>query len=579
MNDILEYDGNTLDPPFRSRFQAKAVHSVSPVSPALNVLMEIKAALTAAEKVGLEGLPQRMFRKSEWPCELHVAHRLVSTFPDIDTRFLVGCIYPFFAMPWFDALHKQLLIEIFIRLGVLPRNALRADSLLDRSDSIDKDPLTGRRRTYREQRDEVLRREDEGMGALHAATRNTWLGEQYSAKCGYVLDNGVLVGKASSVPVQSRGSYHREYVSMPYHEEMLTQMLLMNACGLNMCVIGKRGCGKSVLVKQFANLVNKNLLYFPLYKDMSAHDLLQKRSTQANGDTIWMPSPLMTACLNGGIVVLDGLEQVPASTLSTLQSLMHGSKFMPLPDGTRLVNATPESSETDPLMDPVRPLQVHPECRIIGVARPQPSNQVSQQTWLTPEVNLAFMPFLILRPLDEVEELKVIETLSDNKVPGTASKVLELSRRLRSRVDDEGRSIAASLTTRQLLRICKRVTASPVDDVASVIKSACLWRFMPSLAQSVLMEEMLASGIVQLNTESISKRNKRNSVKVEVFNQVGAHSISSSIRRDRPVIGTLTIGDVVANIHQPSSPELVPQLVFFENPKQSGKWIKSECPS
>ena len=51
---------------------------------------------------------------------------------------------------------------------------------------------------------------------------------------------------------------------------------------------------------------------------MTARDLLNKRTTNEMGDTIWQNSPLVTAALEGKLAVLDGIDQVHASTLSVI---------------------------------------------------------------------------------------------------------------------------------------------------------------------------------------------------------------------------------------------------------------------
>lgn len=52
---------------------------------------------------------------------------------------------------------------------------------------------------------------------------------------------------------------------------------------------------------------------------MGARDLWQQRSTLPNGDTIWRPSILFNAAIEGKIAVLDGLHRLNMDTLSTLQ--------------------------------------------------------------------------------------------------------------------------------------------------------------------------------------------------------------------------------------------------------------------
>lgn len=56
-----------------------------------------------------------------------------------------------------------------------------------------------------------------------------------------------------------------------------------------------------------------------LVQDMTARDLLQQRYTLPNGDTAWRSSPLVTAALEGKLVLLDGVHRVSAGTLAVLQ--------------------------------------------------------------------------------------------------------------------------------------------------------------------------------------------------------------------------------------------------------------------
>ena len=55
------------------------------------------------------------------------------------------------------------------------------------------------------------------------------------------------------------------------------------------------GCGKSVIVQKLADILGYDLEPIMLYQDMTARDLLQQRTTLANGDTVWRFSPLVEA--------------------------------------------------------------------------------------------------------------------------------------------------------------------------------------------------------------------------------------------------------------------------------------------
>jgi MoxR-like ATPase len=57
--------------------------------------------------------------------------------------------------------------------------------------------------------------------------------------------------------------------------------------GRDMCVLGGKGAGKSLLVRQFARRLGYAVEVFPLFKDMTARDLLQRRATDQQGSTVW----------------------------------------------------------------------------------------------------------------------------------------------------------------------------------------------------------------------------------------------------------------------------------------------------
>ena len=53
-------------------------------------------------------------------------------------------------------------------------------------------------------------------------------------------------------------------------------------------------------------------------QDMTSRDLLQQRTTLPNGDTVWRPSPLVTAALEGSLAVLDGVHRINQGSFSVL---------------------------------------------------------------------------------------------------------------------------------------------------------------------------------------------------------------------------------------------------------------------
>lgn len=52
---------------------------------------------------------------------------------------------------------------------------------------------------------------------------------------------------------------------------------------------------------------------------MTSRELLQQRSTLANGDTTWRLAPLVVAALEGRLAVLDGVHRLDMGTLAVIK--------------------------------------------------------------------------------------------------------------------------------------------------------------------------------------------------------------------------------------------------------------------
>lgn len=63
------------------------------------------------------------------------------------------------------------------------------------------------------------------------------------------------------------------------------------------------------MVDRLADLLGYEIEPIMLYQDMTARDLLQQRTTLANGDTVWRYSPLVLAAMEGKMAVLDGIHR------------------------------------------------------------------------------------------------------------------------------------------------------------------------------------------------------------------------------------------------------------------------------
>ncbi|KAH8060146.1 ATPase [Aureococcus anophagefferens] len=73
------------------------------------------------------------------------------------------------------------------------------------------------------------------------------------------------------------------------------------------------------------------------FKDMSARDLTQRRTTDALGNTVWSDGPLVAAARRGGLCVLDGAHRLARGTLCGAVAPLLCDRSLSLPSGERLV--------------------------------------------------------------------------------------------------------------------------------------------------------------------------------------------------------------------------------------------------
>jgi len=184
-------------------------------------------------------------------------------------------------------------------------------------------------------------------------------------------------------------------------------------------------------------------------------------------------------------------------------------------------------------------LPIHPAFRLVALAEPPTVGQ-SKGQWITPET-LAMFRFHQMRPLSQSEESEVLKRISGASGP-MLEDVLRATHRLRASDDGSLRSISTNLSTRQLLRIARRLQQFPSEDAHSAIQKATLARFLPSLAKETLEKELEKLGIAgsaQEESEAVCK-----------------------VEESR-----LTIGNTSAPVFQPSTGGKVPETLFYDTPQ------------
>ena len=507
---VPRYPGSPLDPPLRSRFQARDVASppyqelldqLATIAPQLERaqlarILSFSCALLTEESAGL-GLPD--FPLAALPRAL----QLLQAVPELQPADLLAKIYPYKLM--------------------LPQDGIRAVE----------DTLA----TFQ-------------LAAGGSGQQLAVAGVESGAEPGLLrvkvgLGRAVREVEVSGGAVSAVNSNSGPWLSTAHHASLLAHLLLAASVDQTVCLVGPRGCGKSALVGQLAARLGLHQETVQLYEDMTARDLLQQRTTTQTGDTIWRLSPLVTAALEGRLAVLDGLHRVHRGSLAVLQRLLHDRELQ-LYDGTRLVDSQKfETMQQEAGLSReelesrgVRP--IHPAFRLVALAEP-PTVGTAKGQWLTPEV-LAMFTFHEMRALEVGEEAAVLEAVVGQQ--GEVGRaVLGLTHQLRGSEDAVLRSLATNLSTRQLIRVARRLQHHPDTTAYSAINKACLARFLPALARQSLEKVMEQQGIEK------SHQPVDPNIRCEVENNL------------------LTIGTTTAVVSEPDTRGKVPETLFYETPQ------------
>ncbi|XP_027961592.1 von Willebrand factor A domain-containing protein 8 isoform X3 [Eumetopias jubatus] len=513
---VPKYSGNPLDPPLRSRFQARDIYYL-PFKDQLKLLYSVGASVPAEKISQLLSFATTLCSQEsstlglpDFPLDsLPAAVQILDSFPMMSVKHAIKWLYPYTILLGHEG---KMAVE-----GVLKRFELQDSE----SSVLPK---------------EVVRVERLAESPAPQANVTIRIAEK----------EVTIQVPAGTRPVnQPCASDH--FIQTLSHKQLLAEMMQSHMVK-DICLIGGKGCGKTVIVKNFADNLGYNIEPIMLYQDMTARDLLQQRYTLPNGDTAWRSSPLVNAALEGKLVLLDGIHRVNVGTLAVLQRLIH-DRELSLYDGSRMLREDrymrlkEELQLSDEQLRQRSIFPVHPSFRIIALAEPPVIGSTTQQ-WLGPEFLTMFF-FHYMKPLVKSEEIQVIKEMVPNIPQEALDRLLSFTHKLRETQDPTAQSLAASLSTRQLLRISRRLSQYPDENLHSAVMKTCLSRFLPSLARSAL-EKNLADAAIEISTDN-HQEPELEDYKCEIAS------------------GSLRIGAVSAPIYNAHEKMKVPDVLFYDN--------------
>lgn len=138
---------------------------------------------------------------------------------------------------------------------------------------------------------------------------------------------------------------------------------------------------------------------------------------------------------------------------------------------------------------------IHPDFKLVAIGDP-PNLHATTGNWLSPEV-LSLFIFHEMRTLSKEEEIHVVAS-KYGPISKPLQKIIDLAHILRKSSDPSLTNLSGHLSTRCILKIASRLSKYPTEDVYSIMEETFMIKFLPSLTRQVLDKTMEKIGINQL---------------------------------------------------------------------------------
>ena len=297
---VPPYFGNSLDPPLRSRFQARAV---LPSSLSLQVAELRRVVPEMGQNIlsRLLGIAQVFHEMTEdkdrgvnipyfpsssvgMAAQLLDVARIPGKTEKINATMLrqaLDFIYPFPHLPRGTCIDEEVqgtIEDVYeqLELRIPNRDSMSWIKFI----SVAVEPLFGNEERIYDAKNLPRR------AKLQLAS-----GKNVVVPCG---TKPVGATWLRAVPDIMSGTDEMPFVNTQHQITVLQECLQAHAIG-DFCIVGAKGVGKSAIVREFAAALGYETTLICMYKDMTTRDLFERRNTRENGDTYWSSSALVDA--------------------------------------------------------------------------------------------------------------------------------------------------------------------------------------------------------------------------------------------------------------------------------------------
>ncbi|KAI0342455.1 hypothetical protein BDW22DRAFT_1330827 [Trametopsis cervina] len=465
---VPPYTGYPIDPPFRSRFQARFIDPVG-------ALLSLSSAVNPSHPASatLYNKLQQIILATQYASESNstvdtAAKSNLRAFPQtalVKLRALLSVFPP----PPILSPHQLAKLVLALHPGLLHASFVVWSMLSHQCEDAGLGPLGS----------PSLSGEEDDYGLLGYRLLSTQRESDRTVQVSFLLQDSstpltlsVLGGPNELLQFPWQDTQRPEFLATERFMGLLTCILQSHALGWDISYVppvlpSTASCSTTTLVRTFAALLGYEVDSVHLYKELGGRELIMRRQVQDGGATSWVPSPLIEGALQGRLVHLSGIDVI-GPTAGSLARLMQ-DRETELWEGTRIVQqADLEETASGELS------VVHPSFRIIVTA----SKSLPLKDWLSDEHSNMFFPILAL-PMAPNEEGTVL------RQTGCSSELvdilLQFADKYRMSMTSDLVQKNRKLGTRALARIASRLSRFPgYADLYALLCHAVLAEFLPA---------------------------------------------------------------------------------------------------
>ncbi|KAF9530652.1 AAA domain-containing protein [Crepidotus variabilis] len=272
------------------------------------------------------------------------------------------------------------------------------------------------------------------------------------------------------------------FTPTPRFLSLLTCLIQAHALGWDISLIppaqpSTASTSTSTLVRVFGEVLGYEIEAVHLYKEIGGRELVMRRRIEDGGSTSWEASNLIEGAWKGALAHLSSLDVI-GSTAGSLARLVQ-DRETELWEGKRMVGAASQHE-----LNAGSLTIAHPSFRIISTA----SKSLPLKDWLSDEHANMFFP-VPCQPMDVAEERSI---LASTTCPSEFIDILlRFADKYRKSISSDNVVKNRKLGTRTMVRIARKIALYPDEiDIRNLIEQVLLAEFLPA-AERMSLDTLL----------------------------------------------------------------------------------------